>query len=65
MFIAQIVVCGFLNGQCALLEDVKGPKISLKMCESRQEEMFRDVSKKFPYVTFNARRCIKSDKLHV
>ena len=30
MFIAQIVVCGFLNGQCALLEDVKGPKISLK-----------------------------------
>ena len=65
MFIAQIMVCGFLSGQCVLLEDVKGPKFSLDKCKSRQEEMFNDIFQKLPYVKLGGSKCVKTDKLHV
>ena len=64
MFIAQIKVCGFITGQCALLEDLKGPKFSLESCKSRQEEMFDDIFKQLPYVKFEGSRCVRTDKLH-
>jgi len=64
MFIAQIMVCGFLSGQCVLLEDVKGPKFSLDKCKSRQEEMFKDIFDRLPYVKFGGSRCVKTDKIH-
>ena len=47
MFIAQIMVCGFLSGQCVLLEDIKGPKFSLDKCKSIQQEIFNDEYKSF------------------
>ena len=65
MFIAQIMVCGFLSGQCILLEDIKGPKFSLDKCKSRQEEMFNDIFRKLPYVKFGGSKCVKTNKLHV
>jgi hypothetical protein len=65
MFLAQLVVCGFIGGQCVLLEDVKGPKPSLEQCKSRQEEMFYDIHARLPYIKFGGSRCIKTNKLHV
>tara|TARA_B100000989_G_scaffold75919_1_gene53749 strand:+ start:382 stop:579 length:198 start_codon:yes stop_codon:yes gene_type:complete len=65
MFVAQIVVCGFLNGQCILLEDLKGPKFSLEICKSRQEEMFEDISRQLPYVNFGGSRCVKTGKYYI
>ena len=55
MFLAQLVVCGFIGGQCVLLEDVKGPKPSLEQCKSRQEKMFYDIHARLPYIKLSKR----------
>ena len=39
MFIAKLMICGILHGECTVLVDTKGLHKSKEQCEARIEEM--------------------------
>ena len=48
MFIAQMLLCSSLAGQCVGLEDNTGVVASVKACEKRIEEMVNDALEIMP-----------------
>ena len=43
MFIAKIIICGMLKGDCGILTDTRGLHKSDKQCRARIEEMVTDL----------------------
>ena len=64
MFVAQIVICGFLNYECVALEDMRKVSLSLQQCKTRQAEMFQDISREIPNIQLYNTSCRKLDELY-
>ena len=64
MFVAQIIICGFVNYKCVMLEDMRKVSLSLQQCKTRQAEMFQDISREIPDVQLYNTSCRKLDELY-
>ena len=64
MFVAQIIICGFLSFECVALEDMRKVSLSLQQCKNRQAEMFQDISREIPNVQLYNASCRKLDELY-
>ncbi len=49
MFIAKLMICGMLQGDCTVLVDTKGLHESEEQCKARIKEMVSDLE---PMVTY-------------
>ena len=61
MFIAKLMICGMLQGDCEILTDTKGLHKSKKQCLARIEEMVTDLRPMVPHMPILA----KCEKLGV
>ena len=43
MFIAKLMICGMLQGDCGILTDTRGLHKSEKQCRTRIEQMVTDL----------------------
>ena len=50
MFIAKLMICGILQGECTVLVDTKGLHKSEEQCQARIEEMVTDLQPMVPYM---------------
>ncbi len=50
MFIAKLMICGMLQGNCTVLVDTEGLHKSEKQCQARIEEMVTDLKPLAPYM---------------
>ena len=50
MFIAKLMICGMLLGDCTVLVDTKGLHKSEEQCQARIEEMVTDLKPMVPYM---------------
>lgn len=60
MFIAKILVCSVLTGDCVAIQDITGISISRNACARRQIEMFKDVNGELPQLVLAETYCEKS-----
>ena len=60
MFIAKILVCSVLTGDCGVIQDITGISISRNACARRQMEMFKDVNGDMPQLVLAETFCEKS-----
>ena len=61
MFIAKLMICRMLQGDCGILTDTRGLQKSKKQCLVRIEEMVTDLRPIVPYM----RMLAKCEKLGV
>ena len=61
MFIAKLMICGMLQGDCGILTDTRGLHKSNKQCRARIEEMVTDLRPMVPHM----RMLAKCEKLGV
>ena len=61
MFIAKLMICGILQGDCGILIDTRGLHKSEKQCRARIKEMVTDLRPIVPQMRFLA----KCEKLGV
>ena len=61
MFIAKLMICGSLLGDCTVLVDTKGLHKSEEQCQARIEEMVTDLRLMVPHM----RMLAKCEKLGV
>ena len=61
MFIAKLMICGMLHGDCGILTDTRGLHKSKKQCRARIEEMVTDLRPMLPHMQMLA----KCEKLGV
>ena len=61
MFIAKLMICGMLLGDCGILTDTRGLHKSKKQCLARIEEMVTDLRPMVPHMLMLA----KCEKLGV
>ena len=61
MFIAKLMICGMLQGDCGILTDTRGLYKSEKQCQARIEEMVTDLRSMVPHM----RMLAKCEKLGV
>ena len=61
MFIAKLMICGMLQGDCGILTDTRGLHKSEKQCRARIEKMVTDLRPIVP----NMRMLAKCKKLGV
>ena len=59
MFVAQIVLCSSIVGQCVGFEDRNNVNIDLVTCEKRAEALAQDASKSMPQFVVVGTRCKK------
>lgn len=50
MFIAKLMICGMLQGDCTVLVDTKGLLKSEEQCRARIEEMVTDLQPMVPHM---------------
>ena len=50
MFIAKLMICGMLQGDCTVLVDTKGLHKSEEQCKARIKEMVLDLEPMVPYM---------------
>ena len=50
MFIAKLMICGMLQGDCTVLVDTKGLHKSEEQCRARIEEMVTDLQPMVPHM---------------
>ena len=50
MFIAKLMICGMLQGDCTVLVDTKGLHKSEEQCKARIKEMVSDLEPMVPYM---------------
>ena len=50
MFIAKLIICGMLQGDCTVLVDTKGLHKSEEQCKARIKEMVADLEQMVPYM---------------
>ena len=55
MFIAKLMICGMLQGECTVLVDTKGLHKSEEQCRARIEEMVTDLGPMVPYMRMLAK----------
>ncbi len=55
MFIAKLMICGILQGDCTVLVDTKGLLKSEEQCRARIEEMVTDLRPMVPYMRMLAK----------
>ncbi len=55
MFIAKIMICGMLQGDCTVLADTRGLHKSEEECRARIEEMVTDLRPMVPYMQMLAK----------
>ena len=55
MYIAKLMICGLLQGDCAILVDTKGLYESEEQCRARIDEMVTDLSPMVPYMRMLAK----------
>ena len=55
MFIAKLMICGMLQGDCTVLVDTKGLLKSEEQCRARIEEMVTDLRSMVPYMRMLAK----------
>ena len=55
MYIAKLMICGLLQGDCAILVDTKGLHESEEQCRARIDEMVTDLSTMVPYMRMLAK----------
>lgn len=59
MFMAEMMVCGFLQMQCMLMQDSRGLHFTQRECIERLEEMVTAMVKVVPQFELKAVRCNK------
>ena len=59
MFVAQIILCSSIFGQCVGFEDRNTVNIDLNGCEKRAEALVQDASKSMPQLVVAHTRCKK------
>ncbi|MEC7486197.1 MAG: hypothetical protein VX108_02105 [Pseudomonadota bacterium] len=57
MFLAKLVVCGMLHGNCVLISDTDGPQRTKDGCQARIEEMVDDLFSSAPHLRLYATDC--------
>ena len=55
MFIAKLMICGMLQGDCTVLADTRSLHKSEEQCRARIEEMVTDLRPMVPYMRMLAR----------
>ena len=50
MFIAKLMICGILQGDCTVLVDTKGLHKSEEQCQARIEEIVTDLKSTVPHM---------------
>ena len=55
MFIAKLMICGMLQGDCTVLADTRGLHKSEEQCRARIEEMVTDLRPMVPYMRMLAK----------
>ncbi len=55
MFIAKLMICGMLQGDCTVLVDTKGLHKSEEQCRARIDEMATDLSPMVPHMRMLAK----------
>ena len=50
MFIAKLMICGILQGDCTVLVDTKGLHKSEEQCKARIKEMVSELEPMVPYM---------------
>ena len=59
MFIAQIILCSSIFGQCVGFEDRNITSVDLVACEKRAESLVQNASKSMPHFVVAHTRCKK------
>ena len=59
MFVAQIVICSSILGECVGFEDSTVKNIDRVMCEKRAEALVQDARMSMPYFVVAHTRCKK------
>ena len=54
MFIAKLMICGMLQGDCTLLTDTSGLHRTEEQCRARIEEMMSDLHDMVPHMRMAA-----------
>ena len=55
MFIAKLMICGMLQGDCAILMDTKGLHESEEQCRARIDEMVTHIRPMVPHMRMLAK----------
>ena len=55
MFIAKLMICGMLHGDCTVLADTRGLHKSEEQCRARIEEMVTDLRPIVPFMRMLAK----------
>ena len=55
MFIAKLMICGMLQGDCTVLADTRGLHKSEERCRARIAEMVTDLRPMVPYMRMLAK----------
>lgn len=55
MFIAKLMICGMLHGDCTVLADTRGLHKSEEQCRARIEEMVTDLRPLVPFMRMLAK----------
>ena len=59
MFVAQIILCSSLMGQCVGFEDSGKYSLNLNACEKRAEALAQDAGKLIPHLVLAHTNCKK------
>jgi outer membrane murein-binding lipoprotein Lpp len=59
MFLAQIILCSSLVGQCVGFEDIDEYSLNITDCEKRVEALAEDAGKSIPGLVVARKRCKK------